>query len=190
MNSATILIATDLTADRQRILNAAGLLSAFRPRKLHLLHVLPREVPAVSLSGSGAAILPPPVSSGPSDSAAGDGNDGEAVEKMAALAAGLATGADVETELKHGHPATVICDTAAALNAGLVVVASHGHGLMRRLLLGSTAQFVANNAPCNVLILRPEPAAQPAIAPDAAPGAVFADDGALHPLPAAAGCVA
>jgi nucleotide-binding universal stress UspA family protein len=190
MNSETLLIATDLNADPRRIMNAAGLLRAFHPRKLYLLHVLPREIPVVPLSGTGAAVLPPPVSSGPATNGADEAAAEEAVEKLAALAAALDTGADVEAELKHGHPATVICETAAALNVGLVVVASHGHGLMRRLFLGSTAQFVANNAPCNVLILRPEPATQTAISPDAAARADFAEDSALHPLPAAAGCVA
>jgi len=188
MNAETILIATDLNADRQRILDAAGLLRAFHPRRLHFLHVLPREIPAVPLSGAGSAVIPPPLSASP---AGGSPNDaaGEVLEKLAALATGIESGAAVQTEVKTGHPATVICETAAAEKAGLVVVASHGHSLMRRLFLGSTAQYVANNAPCNVLILRPEPAT-PAATGDTTPQAAGTADGSRHPLPAAAGCVA
>jgi len=189
MNAETILIATDLNYDTPRILEAAGALRALHPRKLLLLHVLPREIPAVPIAGAGAAILPPPLSTGLVDSTAGDAASG-AREKLDQLAAGLASGAAVETEIKTGHPATVICESAAAADAGLVVVASHGHGLMRRLLLGSTAQFVANNAPCDVLILRPRPGAESVPAVATAPATETVPGSPLHPLPAAAGCVA
>ncbi len=189
MNAETILMATDLNADVPRILNAAGSLRALHPRKLLLLHVMPREIPAVPIAGAGAAILPPPLSAGSMDSTADEALQ-EARARLEKLAAAMGSGAAVETEIKTGHPATVICETATAAGAGLVVVASHGHGLMRRLLLGSTAQYVANNAPCDVLILRPQSGAETVPAAVALPAAEAVPGGTLHPLPAAAGCVA
>jgi nucleotide-binding universal stress UspA family protein len=38
--------------------------------------------------------------------------------------------------------------------ADLIVVGSRGKGGLRRLLLGSVAEFVARHAPCSVLIAR------------------------------------
>ncbi|MDE3110075.1 MAG: universal stress protein [Acidobacteriota bacterium] len=52
-----------------------------------------------------------------------------------------------------------IVDTAEQWPADLIVVGSHGHGgPLRRILLGSVAEFVARQAPCSVLIARSDAA--------------------------------
>lgn len=59
--------------------------------------------------------------------------------------------ADVHVSV--GPPASQIVDMAAAQNADLIVVGSHGkHGL--GLLLGSTANGVLHQAECDVLTVR------------------------------------
>lgn len=57
-----------------------------------------------------------------------------------------------------GRPATLILEQARRLKPGLIVLGSHGHGLMHDLILGSTAQAVLRRAPCPVLVV---PSARP-----------------------------
>jgi universal stress protein F len=67
--------------------------------------------------------------------------------------------ASVQPELLTGREVTVgvpwqaICDTALRVAADLIVVGSHGYGVLDRLL-GTTAAKVVNHAPCSVLVAR------------------------------------
>jgi len=54
----------------------------------------------------------------------------------------------------HGEPGTAICDAASDIDADLVVVGAHGKGVIRRVFLGSTSEYVVRNAPCPVLVVR------------------------------------
>jgi nucleotide-binding universal stress UspA family protein len=62
-------------------------------------------------------------------------------------------GVGLEVELRPGHAATVISDVAAAGGYDLVVLGHRGH-FLRDHLLGSTADRVAEHAPCPVMIVR------------------------------------
>ena len=65
-------------------------------------------------------------------------------------------------EVLRGVPRQALVDAAAAEGADLVVLGSHGRGFFGRLLLGSTAAFVATHAPCSVELVRHRPAKSPA----------------------------
>ncbi|MFT5324986.1 MAG: nucleotide-binding universal stress UspA family protein [Planctomycetaceae bacterium] len=59
------------------------------------------------------------------------------------------------TELVQvGNPGIVISDYAKQSGAELVVMPSHGHHGLRRILLGSVAERVLRHAECPVLVLR------------------------------------
>lgn len=60
-----------------------------------------------------------------------------------------------EAVLWADRPADEIVEFAAREGADLVVMATHGHGAVKRALLGSTAQSVARRAPCPVLMVPP-----------------------------------
>jgi nucleotide-binding universal stress UspA family protein len=60
----------------------------------------------------------------------------------------------VTTEVHSGSPKNVILEAADAFGADLIVVGSHGHGMLERCLLGSVAQAVALHATCSVEIVR------------------------------------
>jgi nucleotide-binding universal stress UspA family protein len=62
-------------------------------------------------------------------------------------------GIELEVELRAGHAAEVIADFAAAGGYDLVVLGHRGH-FLRDHLLGSTADRVAEHAPCPVMIVR------------------------------------
>lgn len=54
---------------------------------------------------------------------------------------------------RFGAPAQVILDAARELHADLLVLGSHGYGLVDRLL-GTTAARIVNHAHCSVLVVR------------------------------------
>ncbi len=65
-----------------------------------------------------------------------------------------AAGFKADTAVETGDIRVRLIDSAAEWNADLIVIGSHGHGPIRRFLLGSVAEFVARNASCSVEIVR------------------------------------
>ena len=60
----------------------------------------------------------------------------------------------VTTAVLSGSPKEVILEDAEKFGVDLIVVGSHGHGMLERLLLGSVSQAVALHAKCSVEIVR------------------------------------
>lgn len=65
-------------------------------------------------------------------------------------------GVPAEPRVEVGEPGMTVCDVAAELDAGVVVLGSHGHGWLQRVLLGSVSHYVLHHAPCPVLVMRQE----------------------------------
>lgn len=61
---------------------------------------------------------------------------------------------DAELVVEIGSASDVICGLAKQVRADLVIIGSHGYRGLDHLL-GTTAQRVANTAPCSVLVVRP-----------------------------------
>jgi nucleotide-binding universal stress UspA family protein len=61
----------------------------------------------------------------------------------------------VDWALLDGHPATAICARAAACDAPLIVMSTHGHTGIRRTWLGSIAHGILRHTLAPVLMLRP-----------------------------------
>lgn len=59
--------------------------------------------------------------------------------------------------VREGHAAQVILEHARQLRPGLIVMGSHGHSGVARLLLGSVAENVVREAATPVLVVRGEP---------------------------------
>ncbi|MDQ6696784.1 MAG: universal stress protein [Actinomycetota bacterium] len=81
-------------------------------------------------------------------------NLSETDEELAQLVRRL--GVDAQTRSEVGDPGMTICDVASEVGAALVVLGSHGHGWLQRVLLGSVSHHVLQHAPCPVLIMRQE----------------------------------
>lgn len=63
-------------------------------------------------------------------------------------------GVPVSSRILEGSPARVIIDEAQRLGSDLIIVGSHGYGPVRRHLIGSVSQEVAQHAPCSVEIVK------------------------------------
>ena len=68
-------------------------------------------------------------------------------------------GITVESVVRAGDAAEEIVIEAREWQADLVALGTHGHSGLRHLLVGSVAEAVVRDAPCNVLVV-PPPAAQ------------------------------
>ena len=53
-----------------------------------------------------------------------------------------------------GDPGGAICAAARAIEADVVVLGSHGRGVLKRVVLGSVSEYVLRHAPCPVLVVR------------------------------------
>jgi universal stress protein A len=66
--------------------------------------------------------------------------------------------------VRAGDPAKITVRLADELGVDLIVMATHGHKGLVRIVLGSVAESVLRDARCPVLTLRPAASAQPASA--------------------------
>lgn len=69
------------------------------------------------------------------------------------LMEGTRAAASMESVTRHGAPARTIADEAADWGADVVVVGSHGKGLVDRVLLGSTTERLLSRLPTSVLVI-------------------------------------
>ncbi|XP_022898126.1 universal stress protein A-like protein [Olea europaea var. sylvestris] len=60
----------------------------------------------------------------------------------------------VEIAVELGDPRDMICEVAEKLNVDMLVMGSHGYGLIKRAFLGSVSNHCAQNAKCPVLIVK------------------------------------
>jgi nucleotide-binding universal stress UspA family protein len=85
-------------------------------------------------------------------------DDARLAEGEASLAA--ATGSlgrpGAEALVVRGDAGSALCDLARERNASAIVMGSRGRGGIKRALLGSVSDYVVRNAPCPVIITRPD----------------------------------
>lgn len=132
---------------RGALATAAGWVEAFGARdpdlalpdvELDVVHVVPRLFAAEDLPVNRATIGP------------------RLHRDVEEVLAEHAFGVSVREELVWGDgPAEEIVRYARERQARLVVLATHGHGALKRALIGSVASAVARAAPCPVLLVPP-----------------------------------
>lgn len=66
----------------------------------------------------------------------------------------FADGLTTKTMTVSGDPAEMICETAEAERADLLIVGNKGMTGAKRFLLGSVPNQVSHHSPCNVLIVK------------------------------------
>ncbi len=134
-----ILAPTDFSERSQESVRTATNLAEQCGGKITLLHVV--QFPALSCPETELAVDEVINSSSDSLSEIANGIPTELInEKLVRLSE-----QGIERE---------IIETARRISADLIVIATHGHSQLERVLLGSTAEKVVRHAPCPVLVAR------------------------------------
>ena len=60
---------------------------------------------------------------------------------------------EVKHTLENGHAGEQVCRCARDLDADLIVTSTHGRTGLKRILLGSTAEYIIRHASCPVLVV-------------------------------------
>ena len=153
LNCRTVVVAIDFSPASHEALAFAAEVARETPGcRLHLLHVADEPVceawsvraPAMDAMGLHRPWLDP------------------ALQRLQALTATLSIDpARVVCAVVEGSPYRDIPRYADAHEADLLVVGSHGYGLVKRLMLGSVAERVVHEATCPVIVVRHDDQARP-----------------------------
>ncbi|OMO86308.1 Universal stress protein A [Corchorus capsularis] len=76
------------------------------------------------------------------------------IEKAKKLCRDQADEIKVEVRVESGDPRDVICEVAEKIKADVLVMGTHGYGLIKRAFLGSVSNHCAQNVKCPVLIVK------------------------------------
>jgi nucleotide-binding universal stress UspA family protein len=151
-----LLVALDGSPAAERVLEHAEALAAAFGAQITLLHATLSPEMVLAQAGAGDAsageiaapvIDPDPVLEADHETAA------EYLNGVAQRLRG-ARNLNVNVESPEGPADTVIVERAAAINASLILMTTHGRSGLGRLVFGSTADSVLRHAPCPVLLVR------------------------------------
>jgi nucleotide-binding universal stress UspA family protein len=134
----TILAATDFSAAAGAAMEWAAALARTHDASLELVHVLRLLGPTHDFFEANPD----------ADQALQQVALGRLDEEAARL---RALDLEVRPQLRHGLAAPAILEAAEETRPDLIVQGARGHGSLRHLLLGSTAERVVQHAPCPVL---------------------------------------
>lgn len=138
-----LLVPTDFSAESHKALNYAQAFVERFGSAVHLVHIV-EPMPVVA----GIEVAPMPIDY--------PKQLGTFERKLAELAKELPPGSVARSIVREGLPVDDIVSVAKELRTDLIVISSHGHSGIRRVLFGSTAEGVVRIAPCPVLVLRPQ----------------------------------
>ncbi|WP_372880942.1 universal stress protein [Psychromonas sp.] len=136
-----IIVPIDFSTGTEQIVKQASKMAKAFSGIIYLVHV---EQPIKDSSGRD--------NGEPIDEMANDYPD--ETEKLKTLAEQV-RGEDIETHaiFIEGVPALSILDLAEKMDADLIVMGTHGHGLVSGLLLGGVSQAIIKKADCPVLLV-------------------------------------
>ena len=159
----TIVVALDFSDSTPDALEAALALGTTEDGgHLHLLHIVPSAVPPLWTDEPTTLDL----------RVVEEAWTDAALKQLAKLAASHSLDpARVSTAVAVGAPANEIVRYAEQHKADVIVLGSHGHGLVRRFLLGGVADKLVRQAPCAVLVVAHRTLRHPETTPPASQSA-------------------
>ncbi len=153
-----ILIATGDSPDSQKVFETGLMLAEKLGATISLLHVLnPRQIGLELIDNPAMGSISPMVSDLAISRSQTEWQEEErlGMERLQ-LYAQQAQSHRVAAEIlqNFGDPGRVICDTATAIAADLILIGSHQKSRLSEMLLGSTSSYVLHHAACAVMVVR------------------------------------
>ena len=157
-----LLAAVDFSKMTDTILDQASALVKSLDAKLWILHVTSDEAQAMSFETTQYSSYSPEFMGLPGDVQLARDLSAEEIKRehahLLAISSRLRNdGIDAQAVLVKGDAAKLIKQKAVDLGAEMIILGSHGHGLLHKALLGSVSESVIRHAPCNIMIV-PAPA--------------------------------
>jgi nucleotide-binding universal stress UspA family protein len=138
-----LLVPLDFSDATERVAEAAAQLAAKLAARITLLHVAPPDPAFVGYEAG-----PQSVRDNVAKQLHEEHKRLQAVEKQCAQ-----RGLSVTALLVQGFPSEKILSECERMQADLIVMGSHGHGMLRHLLVGSVTDGVLRKARCPVLVV-------------------------------------
>ncbi len=154
----TLLVAVDFSKGTDPVLKQASMLAKSLGAKLWVAHVTSDETQAMAYETSQYTSFAPEFVSMPGDVQLARNLSAEEIKREHAQLQGISArlrdeGIDAQAILLKGEAAPTILEKAGDLDADMIILGSHGHGLLHKALLGSVSEAVMHKSPCNVLIV-------------------------------------
>lgn len=153
-----VIAAVDFSKSTDSVLEEAARYSVALDAKLLILHVASDESRTMVYETSQFTDYAPELISIPGDvqlarDISADEMRREHSQLLGMSAALRGKGIDARAMLLKGDAAKLVLEKAEGINAELIVLGSHGHGLLRKALLGSVSEAIIRHAHCNVLVV-------------------------------------
>jgi nucleotide-binding universal stress UspA family protein len=153
-----ILAAVDFSKNTDAVLEQAATLAVALDTKLWILHVTSDETQAMAYESTQFSGYAPEFVTIPGDVQLARDLSAEEFKRehrqLLEMSAHLReNGVDAQALLLKGDAAKLILEKAENLDADIIVLGSHGHGLLHKALLGSVSEAVIRHARHNVMVV-------------------------------------
>ena len=154
-----ILVGVDFSKNTSKVVDQVALLARGLKAKVWIVHVTSDQLktdicPTAQLYGFPIASITPPISNIQMDRALCAEEYKREHQVLLHLSEKLRQqGIEAQAILMKGDAAELILKQAEDFDVDMIVMGSHGHGLLRKILVGSVTEAVLRDALCNVLII-------------------------------------
>lgn len=153
-----LLVAVDFSKTTDAVIAQSARLAQALDSKLWILHVSSDETQAMAYEATQFTGYSPEFTSMPGDVQLARDLSAEEIKREHNELLGISSslrkdGIDAQAILLKGDAAKLIIEKAAELEAEIIILGSHGHGLLHKALLGSVSEAVLRHAPCNVMVV-------------------------------------
>ena len=154
----TLLVAVDFSKTTDALLPEAAKLAGSLDARLWIVHVAREQDSPVLYEASRFSDYPVDFGNVTVDVQLARDLNAEELKRehneLLAISANLRKdGVDAQAILLKGHAAKRILEKAEELEADIILIGSHGHGLLHKALLGSVSEYIIRHATCNVMVV-------------------------------------
>jgi nucleotide-binding universal stress UspA family protein len=153
-----LLVAVDFSTSTDAVLNESAQLAIALEAKLWLIHVTSDETQAMiyestQFTGYDLEFTPMPGDIELARNITAEEIRGEHDQLLGMTAELRERGVTTQALVLQGNPALAIIEKAGELDADMIILGSHGHGLLHKAILGSVSESILHKSPIKVLVI-------------------------------------
>ena len=156
----TLLVAIDFSETTDAVLREAAKLAKALEAKLWVVHVASDEMQSLAYETMAFPEMSPEfaIMPMPGDVQLARGLSAEEFKREHRQLLNISTslrkeGVDAQAILLKGDTAENIIEKAKELQADIIILGTHGHGCLRKAIVGSVSKSIIRHARCNVMIV-------------------------------------